>query len=281
MAENSKIEWTTHTFNIAWGCVKVSDGCKFCYADTLSNRYGHDVWGVNKPRRTFGTRHWAEPLKWNQKAKDAGERHRVFCSSMTDVFFDDPTLEQERPKLWALIEQTPHLDWLLLTKRPENIMQMIPESWRDKLPFNVWVGTSVEHQDAADERIPHLIEVPAVVRFLSCEPLLSDLDLTGKTVDSVWIDPEYAILDPLLGELVAEQGWYIDWVIVGGESGAKARPMNIEWARSIKDQCQKAGVPFFMKQLGGRTDKRGHLEDLPEDLRIREFPQPQQAVIYG
>jgi protein gp37 len=251
MGANSEIQWCEHTFNIAWGCTKVSDGCKLCYADTLSHRYGFDVWGVDKPRRTFGEKHWNEPLAWNRKAEQAGEIHRVFCSSMCDVFEDHPTLRQEREKLFPLIEATPHLDWLMLTKRPENMLDMVPEHWRNPWPANVIAMTTVEHQKTAD-RIAELYEAPALRCGLSCEPLLGPVDL------SEWI------LDPILPQ--------IDWVICGGESGPGCRPMQIEWALSLQAQCEAAGVAFFMKQLGGHPHKRGALSDFPAQLQVREYP---------
>lgn len=232
MGQNSSIEWTDHTFNPWWGCLKVSPGCEHCYALTLSKRFGHDIWGppATTRRRTFNEKHWREPLKWNAEAAKAGERKRVFCASMADVFEDHPQLPPERAKLWALIEQTPNLDWLLLTKRPENISGMVP--W--DFPDNVWIGTSCEDQQRADERIPHLLRVPAKVRFLSCEPLLGPVTLRR------WVRPS--------------PGWAADlihWVIVGGESGAGARPMHPQWARSLRDECQAAGdIAFHFKQWG-------------------------------
>lgn len=228
MSQQSTIEWTDHTFN-PWGCVKVSTGCKHCYAETLADRYGHNVWGVHAHRRFFGDHHWQEPLKWNRVAAQLRRRARVFCASMADVFEDNPTLETERTKLWDLIAETPWLDWQLLTKRPENMLRMAP--WSGQWPNNVWAGTSVENQEAADTRISHLINVPAVVRFLSCEPLLGpldDLDLTG-----------------------------IHWLIAGGESGAKHRFCDPAWVRALRDRCQALHVAFFFKQWGGRTSKSG------------------------
>ena len=197
MAELSTIEWTTHTFNPWWGCTKVSDGCKFCYAEAIARRYGNDVWGVNKPRRTFGEKHWAEPLKWNAAAQAAGQRARVFCGSMADVFEDRRDLDAERVRLWVLIAQTPWLDWLLLSKRPECVRALAP--WGNKWPRNVWLGTTVEDQRRAEERLPILAGIPAVVRFISAEPLLGQLDLA-----------------PWLRRL--------DWVIAGGENHRIARP---------------------------------------------------------
>lgn len=260
MGENSKIEWTDHTFNLVWGCVKVSPGCQNCYAETFAKRTGHNIWGpaATTERRTFGDKHWAEPLKWNADALQAGERRRVFCSSMADVFEDHPQLIDERLRLWKLIDQTPQLDWLLLTKRPENIDYMAPCSWvADGFPGNVWLGVSAENQAMADKRIPILAGIPATVRFLSCEPLLGPLDL------ATWF---YSMMTD-------DYSCAINWVIAGGESGPKARPMQADWVRSIRDQCTAAGVAFFMKQMGGIRDKRSELSDLPEDLRIRQYPE--------
>lgn len=223
MGQNSAIEWTDHTFNPWWGCIKVSQGCKNCYAETLSSRYGHDVWGPTNKRRTFGENHWLEPIKWNKSAELQNVRMRVFCASMADVFEDNPGVESERAKLWSLISVTPMLDWLLLTKRPENIQRLTP--WRNDWPTNVWAMTSIEDQDTAEERLPLLIQVPAVVRGLSVEPLLGKVNL-----------------EPWLNR--------VQWVIVGGESGPGARPMDIAWVRSIRDQCLNHGVPFFFKQWG-------------------------------
>ena len=268
MGENSKIEWTHHTFNYVWGCVKVSPGCEHCYAETFAKRTGHIIWGpaATTQRRTFGDKHWQEPLKWNEDAVKAGERRRVFCASMADVFEDHPQLPAERLRLWKLIEQTPALDWLLLTKRPENIADMVPGWWTaDGYPSNVWIGTSVENQAAADKRIPVLATIPADVRFLSCEPLLGPVDLTPWLGERGWTQVARGVR--------TRQGPLVDWVICGGESGPRARPMHPDWARSLRDHCQAAGVAFFMKQMGGVRDKRHELEDMPEDLRIREFPE--------
>lgn len=223
MGQQSAIEWTDHTFNPWWGCIKVSPGCTNCYAETWSHRYGHNVWGPKKSRRTFGEQHWQEPLKWNRAATERGCRMRVFCASMADVFEDNRSVESERMKLWSLIAETPMLDWLLLTKRPENMVRFAP--WKDPWPANVWAMTSVENQEQAVKRIPALTYVPAVVRGLSVEPLIGCVDLNP------WLDK-------------------VHWVIVGGESGREARPMNPAWVLHVRDQCIKANVPFFFKQWG-------------------------------
>jgi len=182
-------------------------------------------------------------------------RQRVFCSSLADVFEDRPELTEWRRDLVVMMEQTPNLDWLLLTKRPENVTRMIaeaitidPDTWWMGMR-NVWIGTSVENQQAADERIPHLLKIPATVRFLSMEPLLGPVDLQGVSiVEGMEIDSLRGRYG-LPGRIQADCA-HIDWVIVGGESGPNARPMHPEWVRSIRDQCQTAGIPFHFKQWG-------------------------------
>lgn len=291
MGENTKIEWTVtvnsdgtvspgHTFNPVIGCMKVSAGCTHCYAEALMDkRYGRAQWGPNTRRVRTGSSNWKKPLQWNANAKATGKRAKVFCASLSDVFEDHPDWVEPRRDLLQLIERTPHLDWLLLTKRPENIERLIVKAtgrydwaWLANYP-NVWIGTSVEDQAAADKRIPELLKVPTKVRFLSCEPLLGPVILPSW--DSYWDVDGFANNGPMHTTLGCpnEPDNLIDWVICGGESGQKARPMQLEWARDLRDQCQRAGTAFFMKQLGGVVDKRHDLEDMPEDLRIREFPQ--------
>ena len=161
MGENSKIEWTNSTFNPWWGCVKITEGCTNCYANAFDKRVGGSHWGANAERRFFSDAHWAKPLAWNRKAEKAGERHRVFCASMADVFEDRRDLDAPRARLWELIRATPHLDWLLLTKRPENLDQLVPGDWittnRPGPPPNIWLGVTTENQHRADERIPTLL----------------------------------------------------------------------------------------------------------------------------
>jgi len=229
--ENTEISWTHNTFNPWIGCEKVSAACKHCYAETLSHRYqftgkrGLPLWGgpQTADRRLTGGDNWRKPARWNREAQKEGTRTRVFCASLADVFEDREELLPWRERLFGLIDVTPSLDWLLLTKRPQNIEQMYPRSWAQRPPQNVWFGTTVEDRKAL-ARIDHLRAVPATVRFLSIEPLLEDL-----------------------GEINL-QG--IDWVIVGGESGHGARPMRPEWARSVRDQCIAQNVRFHFKQWG-------------------------------
>jgi protein gp37 len=247
MGVETKIEWCHHTFNPWWGCQRVSPGCEHCYAEAFAKRTGHKVWGgMVTERRLFGDKHWAEPIKWNTDAAKAGERRRVFCASMADVFEDRRDLDGERARLWRLISDTPSLDWLLLTKRPEHMTRLVPESWTGDWPSNVWAGTTVEEQAAYDKRWPILARVPAIVRFLSIEPQLGPVELRcngcGDNVD--------AHLAPDQGGC---SGWFPDWVIVGGESGPGARRFDVLWARMLLADCQRTRrIKFFFKQLGAK-----------------------------
>ena len=311
MGKDSGIEWTHHTFNPWWGCAKVSPACKNCYAETFAKRVGQKVWGEGGQRRVFGDKHWNEPLKWNAAAEKAGQRKRVFCASMADVFEDHPVAAAERPRLWKTIEETPWLDWLLLTKRPENIAHMIQA---DLDQSNVWLGTTAENQEEADRRIPHLLKHPeAAVRFVSAEPLLGPIDFDlGRCEfhDRDYIGtghPDFGeyckecASDDDTGEL-SHYHWLtgdyegIDWVIVGGESGHHSRPFDIAWADAILKQCKSHHIAGFMKQLGAiavdstfpETDgtpgllvgiknrKGGDIEEFPRHLRVREFPNPSE-----
>lgn len=257
MGESTGIAWTDHTFNPWWGCTKVSAGCTNCYADTFAKRTGHNIWGPGKARRTFGLKHWAEPLKWNAAAEKAGKRAKVFCASMADVF-DAEAPAGELDRLWALIRLTPWLDWQLLTKRPERIAASLPADWNEGYP-NVWLGTSVENQAAANLRVPVLARVPAKVRFLSCEPLLGPVELSGTEAGAVLAACEGCVDGSC--EACAYLG-RIHWVIVGGESGPKHRAFDPEWARGLRDECDAHGTAFFFKQHGGlRPTSGGHLLD--------------------
>lgn len=229
VGKDSKIEWTHHTFNPWWGCVKVSPACKHCYAEAWAKRVGMDLWGGGSDRRTFGDAHWRQPLKWNSEAEQAGERRRVFCASMADVFENRRDLDAWRSRLWPIIEDTPWLDWLLLTKRPEYVGRFAP--WRTNWPINVWLGTTAENQRWANRRIPVLLEHDAAIRFVSAEPLLGAIDMA---------------------EWLGRPGMpnTLNWVIAGGESGPKSRPMNPGWVVDLRDQCADAAVPFHFKQWG-------------------------------
>lgn len=261
--ENSKIQWCDHTFNPWMGCTKVSTGCKHCYAETMMDkRWGKVKWGPQGERVRTSPANWNKPLKWNDDHVDGQPRQRVFCGSLCDVFEDIHYLNHWRFDLFDLIERTPNLDWLLLTKRPENVMEMVPASWgvdQAGFPDNVWVGTSVENQETADVRIPSLLTIPAKVRFLSCEPLLSEVNI----VDQPYWDWRYTYDYFQLAFGISTPP--IDWVIVGGESGPGFRPMQTEWVKSLMKQCARAGIAFFMKQMANK-------KPIPTDLFIRDFP---------
>ena len=219
MGKETKIEWTDHTFNPWVGCSKISPACDHCYAESWAKRAGHPELWAGEHRRTTAA-NWRQPEKWDREAFKAWHRPRVFCASLADVF-DNQVPDEWRRDLWALIERTPRLDWLLLTKRPQYIRKMLP--WGHKPWENVWLGTTVENQEEANRRIPLLLGTPAVVRFVSCEPMLGPVSLQHGT---------------------------INWVIVGGESGPGARPCDVRWMRSVIGQCKTARVPVFVKQLG-------------------------------
>lgn len=252
--KNSKIEWTDATFNPWQGCTKVSPGCANCYAETLSNRWGKDLWGKGKERQRTSVAYWRQPLSWDRDAEKLGVRKRVFCASMADVF-DDSVPFQWLEDLFLLIQHTPSLDWLVLTKRPESIRIAAIGA----MPANIWLGVSVEDQERANERIPILMSIRAKVRFLSVEPMLGPVEIMrlGKHGDSHGAP---------------------DWVICGGESGPHCRRMELVWAERLRCECGDNEIPFFMKQLGGYPNKRHELEDFPEDLRVRQFPEPKHAL---
>lgn len=242
MAENSKIEWTTHTFNPWIGCQKVSAGCDFCYAETMmDHRYKRVTWGPHGERLRTSDANWRKPRQWAKAAGDV--RPRVFCASLADVF-DNRANPSWRADLFALIDETPQLDWLLLTKRPENIARMVPDDWGVSGYRNVWLGTTCEDQAAFDRRWPILSRVPAPVHFISYEPAIGPL---------------------VIGDARP------NWIICGGESGATPRMMDLTWARSLRDECAAAGVAYFFKQT---TGKRA----IPDDLMVRAFPTGRTAA---
>ena len=327
------IQWADYTFNSWIGCTHVHAGCKNCYAEAdMDKRRGRVAWGPNGTRSRTSEDYWKQPLKWDRAAKASGERRRVFCASLADVFEDwqgpivdargeglqvdglgairrlsenatgrpwlPLTMDRLRRDLFSLIDATPSLDWLLLTKRPENVRRMWnavddrPAGNLQKHRKNCWLLTSVSDQPTADTMIPHLLACRDLVPVLglSCEPLLGPVDLG---LDEMFVDLDNG-----------QQSPGIDWVIVGGESGPGARPMDLRWARGIVEQCKAAGVVCFVKQLGNnpkityrelcmirpntpavdcspgtiddfplRDRKGGDMEEWPEALRIRQFPE--------
>ena len=240
MAENTSIEWTEHSFNPWEGCVKVSPGCKHCYAQQMNKRFGGNNWGPDSARLKRKEDYWKKAIHWNAKAQKDGARMRIFLGSMMDFLEDRPDVVAERKRTCGLIEQTPNLDWLMLTKRPENARKLLPAKWfssRVSWPANLWFGTTMENQQMAETRMRHLLAVPAPVHFISAEPLLGAIDF-----------------------LTIANFIHVDWVIVGGESGPWARPMHSDWVRQIRNQCDSAGVNFFFKQWGGKNKKKAGRE---------------------
>lgn len=264
--ENSKISWTHHTFSPWIGCVEVSPGCTRCYARTfVTGRMQLPVWGPPKTtaRRRTGDSTWKMALRWDRASQRAGERHRVFCASLADVFEEHPMVEPWRVELFDLIARCPNLDWLLLTKRPENFKRFLPPAWQAKPLPNVWIGTTVEDQKRADERIPLLLDAPAAVRFLSCEPLLEEVNVS-KYLRRTWRkNPSCTFCDGEGNYSMATgalcpcgHSSRVDWTIVGGESGPGARRCDVRWIRSLVRQCKEAGTAAFVKQLGANVVTR-------------------------
>jgi protein gp37 len=285
MGETTKIEWCDATFNPWVGCQKVSAGCKSCYASVgttarVSASRGLPLWGGEESTRQITSlANWRKPIRWNKEAAAAGASKLVFCASLADVFEDRDDLLVPRARLYALISETPWLTWLLVTKRPQNADRMLRAAAGLPLALtptlgnpwlrNIWLGTTCEDQANADERLPHLIAVPAAVRFVSYEPAI------GPVVFRDYLAP---------GDHAFKAGRAIDWVIVGGESGHGARPFSLNWALSTIEQCRWGGAAPFVKQLGSRPvdslgeplkfkhSKAGDWDEWPEVLRVREWP---------
>jgi protein gp37 len=280
------ISWADSTYNHWIGCTKVGPGCDHCYAETMDKRkvfQGTVHWGQGVPRMLTSKSNRKKPLLWNKElffecpdcglrgnAQAMGDdpkvcihpnayitRRRVFCSSLADVF-DNEVDPQWRHDLFALIQATPHLDWLLLTKRIGNVEKLV-----DKTVFeecrNIWLGATVVNQEEADRDIPKLLSVPAAVRFLSMEPLLGNVDLTTLGTGLITMNALVTVQSNFDG--IPQGKSQIDWVIVGGESGTDARPMHPDWARSLRDQCKAAGVPFLFKQWGEFVHESSIIDD--------------------
>jgi len=248
MGKDTKIAWCRHTFNPWVGCTKVSAACDHCYAESWAKRSGHAGLWAGERRRT-SVDNWKQPIKWDKAAAATGERHRVFCASLADVF-DNQVPEEWRIDLWKLINSTPNLDWLILTKRPQNIAKMMPSAAINPHPWfpNVWLGVTAENQEEYNRRWDHLRRIPAVVRFISYEPALGP-------ITRLQLQPCEAVPS---------------WVICGGESGGSARCAEEfpGWARAMRDQCASwVNIAFFMKQMV-------RLAPIPDDLMIRQFPVP-------
>lgn len=261
MGEVTGISWTDHTFNPWWGCTKVSPGCDNCYAEAFDKRVGGSHWGKGEPRRTFGDKHWNEPLKWNRQAEKEGRKHLVFCASMADVM-DDEAPEGARDRLWKLIDETPHLIWQLLTKRPQRYAVYLPAEFRHK---NVHLGVTIETQ----QYWPRAAVTRSAARYrdslwwISYEPAL------GPLVINCYFCAAYLMHGPDICDIP-------DWIVFGGESGASRRDCKREWADDLLRQCRMYHTKFFMKQMGGRTPAEGKAA-IPPELNIQEFPDGARA----
>lgn len=356
MGANTHIQWCDHSFNGWIGCTKISPGCANCYAEVSDkNRFSRTLggtkeepqahWGKGAPRYKTRGNNWQQPLKWNRDAEKSGVRARVFCASFADVF-DAEVPDEWRDELFALIARTPHLDWLLLTKRPEEAARYLAVSLDGSYPVpdratraeaianacnewegarvrvadeflmnggfnNVWLGASVENQKTANERVPILLQIPAMIHFLSMEPLLESVRLWDLRCGELF-DCEGAPYYNALGGFSwwgdgdnGHRGPKIDWMIIGGESGIGARGFNLNWARDLISQAHGPSrkTAVFVKQLGAapyeaeldewgaernwredyapstrtplqlRDKKGGEMSEWPEDLRVRELPE--------
>jgi len=266
MAVNSGIGWTHHTLNFWWGCHKVSEECRHCYISPIMKRAGKEPFGG--PIRT-SQRLWNDAHRFEKLAIATGERQRVFTCSMSDFFH--PGADAWRPEAWEVIRQTPHLDWLIVTKRIEEAQTRLPADWGDGWP-NVWLGVTCGHSDSL-HRVLRLLEAPAALRFVSAEPLLGPLDFTRLDGSVNALGEQRTSY----GVVIAERlGPRIDWIITGCERAAKEtrRRQEVEWVRSIDEQCRRHGIPHFQKQYY-RTDAQGNeVGDVCDDgLLLGEFRQ--------
>lgn len=246
MAENSKIGWTDHTQNFWWGCRKVSEECRFCYISGIMRRGGYEPF--KGPMRT---KNWSNPRRWNRVAEEAGERLRVFTCSMSDFFH--PGADAWRPEAWGVIRDSPNLDWLILTKRPELIEDRLPSDWGDGYP-NVWLGVTAGCESSL-QRIDTLAEIPAAIRFVSAEPLLEEIDLSQFLPN-------------------------LDWVITGCEQAKKGdrRVMDLDWVRAIHDQCTAAGVAHFFKQYYRKEAGTPVGDGLLDGERCQQWPRARELT---
>lgn len=261
MGETTAISWAHHTFNPWEGCTRISPACDNCYAADRAHRFGNDHLWAGELRRTSKS-NWRQPLKWNREAEAAGEQRRVFCASLADVF-DNQAPQEWRDDLWRLIEATPHLTWMLLTKRPQIIARGMPELWRrapGMAPKNVWIGFTAEDQERLNQRAFATIFIAkhtGWLPFCSAEPLLGPLDPTRVAIPGhqtgrfnllTGVVAECAIVG---GNLVGLDDYPpLGLMITGGESGRNARPSHPDWFRRLRDDCAAAGVPYHFKQWG-------------------------------
>lgn len=248
MAENSKIEWTTHTFNPWIGCTKVSPACDHCYAEAMMDtRYGRARWGAGEDRVRTSAANWKIPHRWDRQAQADGSRPFVFCASLADVF-DNEVDDRWRDDLFELIAATPNLIWLLLTKRIGNVVKMTdPEAGHRMLPRNAAVGATMANQAEYDRDRMKLWEVKQLL-----DPLFT-----------------FGSFEPMLGPIILDRH-APDWIICGGESGREVREMHPQWARDLRDGSGRFQRAFFMKQMTGK-------KPIPDDLLVRQFPTTAMA----
>lgn len=239
MGYTTAISWTDATHNFWYGCKKVSQGCRACYAEREMKRYGRDFHAVTRAKG------FAKPLQWR-------EPRRVFTCSWSDFFIEEA--DPWRDEAWAIIKKTPHLTYQICTKRPGRIREHLPADWGEGYP-NVWMGITTETQEMFDERWAILRQIPASIQWLSIEPMLGAIDLD--------------MIVKFIGGSIGIKDSKPNWVIVGGESGANFRPMNLNWARSIREQCRLADVPFFYKQ---NSDTRPGQDALLDGVEYHQFP---------
>jgi protein gp37 len=253
VGENSNIAWCDHTFNPWEGCTAISPGCDNCYAETLNHRWGKDNWGKGRPRRVMSDANWQKPLKWDREALGTfGRPARVFCGSICDIM-DDEAPAGQRDRLWELINKTPNLDWLLLTKRPHRYQRYLPPEFKH---HNVIYGTTTENQEFYNVRYPILADVVIQrggLHFVSYEPAIAPLSIyhPNKCVP--------------------------DWIIFGGETGPHRRPCDVAWAERLLSECKEYGTRFFMKQMSA-ANPGAAAAAIPEHLRIQQF-YPSKAEI--
>lgn len=250
MGDVTTISWSQATWNPWIGCQKVGPGCDNCYAEARDQRFEGGVhWGPGAERRRTSLANWRKPYRWNRLAMEAGVRTRVFCASLADVF-DNAVDPQWRRDAATVIRDTPHLDWMLLTKRIGLVNRIIERDFDGDLPRNVWMGASVVTQEEADRDIAKLLDVDASVRWLSMEPLLERVQVAPAQMRG------------------------LDMIVVGGESGRSARHMSLDWARDLLRQAREGDTAFHFKQMSqaDRPGDYGEMEAFPVDLQVRELP---------
>lgn len=269
MSEHTTIAWTDNTYNPWWGCTAVSPGCDNCYAEAFDKRVGGAHWGKGEPRRTFEDKHWNEPMKWQKAAAKEGKITKVFCGSMCDVM-DDEAPEGQWERLIQVINDTPNLLWQLLTKRPQRYKRRLPVAgfvWD-----NVILGTTCENQEFYDVRVQHLCEAAMYLEKRNAEYSTYTVGANVRPFSRAHVQ-SFISYEPALGPITMTKNTFRpSWLIFGGETGPRPRPMEQKWAEDIKAECEDTGVAFFMKQMSARTPNSA-ADLIPAHLLVREFPE--------